>query len=950
MRKYRPEKHGIIAAVLFFLITSVIGICGMHYTLLESARILGRDLVHSYVQDEELNISKFRNQISLGLIYLEEMNGRNAGEEEKEKWVRDYFRKIQEALPNVGVEAYAVVGGRLITENSWEGMEKYDFTESIWYRKAAEAKGEIIFTDAYQGQKEKAGEWVVSIAAIEPESGDGIVLDLSKETFRAFHANQSLPEDGAYYLCDANGRLLYGNVNASFEVTEEELESFAGKLCDKVKLGEITERDNNFIGVTGKKRGVYYSYEDNGWFCALTMTYDELLKGMRSLFGWYVAVFLLFLLTAALMGYRNRQLSIAVKKEREIVQSLGNSYYAFYRVNVRHNTYEIIKGSEYINERAASKGEYTQLLHMLAGIMDTESGKEFLQSFSAEKVKELIESRTEGFGGDFLRLFGEEYRWVNVSLLVDPVLGADEGVLCFRKIHEEMQHQREYQKLLEDVLETAEMNEKSQKQFYANMSHEMKTPLNIIIGMAEMAARPDAGKGKVSDCLERIKETAKQLTGLINDILEKSRLNQTALEHGLQFFDMEEAVLAAVEDFRRQAEEENKEFSAEIDMKDRIVAGNVRYLVQILNQLLSNAVKFTNAGDRITVKVNQAGEGDKLRYHFTVEDTGIGMAKEFLPKLFDPYATVKRFEKQRSGKGLGLAIVKNLVMKMGGTIHVDSELGKGSCFRVTLPFTAKVLPENAMAEAEKNGGTKGGAATGIAAEDAEKNSLHMQELPAGGSGAEKESGMNAQKEAETGVNAKTGKEAEAGVNAKAGKEAEAGVNAKAGKEAEAGINTRAEKEPGTGENTETEKEPETGADAEKENELTGCRILLAEDNPLNMEIAVELLHMAGAEVDCAENGQEAVELFERSVAGYYDAVVLDMRMPVLDGCGAAEAIRGMGRPDSSTVPIAALTANTLAEDMARTAQAGMNVHLAKPVLAEKLWDTLSELILESRKR
>ena len=108
--------------------------------------------------------------------------------------------------------------------------------------------------------------------------------------------------------------------------------------------------------------------------------------------------------------------------------------------------------------------------------------------------------------------------------------------------------------------------------------------------------------------------------------------------------------------------------------------------------------------------------------------------------------------------------------------------------------------------------------------------------------------------------------------------------------------------------------------------------------------------MAGAEVDCAENGQEAVELFDRSALGYYDAVVLDMRMPVLDGCGAAKAIRGMGRQDASTVPIAALTANTLAEDMARTTRAGMNVHLAKPVLAEKLWDTLYELIQESRKR
>ncbi len=253
-------------------------------------------------------------------------------------------------------------------------------------------------------------------------------------------------------------------------------------------------------------------------------------------------------------------------------------------------------------------------------------------------------------------------------------------------------------------------------------------------------------------------------------------------------------------------------------------------------------------------------------FHFIVEDTGIGIPEEFLPKLFEPYATVKRFEKQKSGKGLGLAIVKNLVTQMGGAIHVQSELGKGTVFHVTLPFALKER------EMEKPAG------------DVQPV---VEILPEEGSGLT------------------------------------AGVS-----EADAGEET-----------------PDGG----KENGLKGCRILVAEDNPLNMEIAVELLHMAGAEVECAVNGQEAVELFEESTPGYYDAVVLDMQMPVLDGCGAAEAIRRMERPDARIVPIAALTANTLAEDVARTAHAGMNVHLAKPVMPKKLWDTLNELITEADK-
>ncbi len=931
-RTFLLKNRGIAAVMLLFVSTAVIGICGMYYTLLESARVLGRDLAHSFVQDEELNISRFGNQVSLGLVYLEEMNASNVSDAEKEKWVRDFFRKMRETLPEAGVEAYAILDGRLLAENPWEGMEDYDFTGSEWYQEAVEAKGAVIYTDAYYGQKEG---WVVSAAAIDPESGDGIILDLSRETFQEFHENQSLPEGGAYYLCDANGRLLYSNTH--FQVTEEQLETFAAELYRRVESGEVTEKKNDILGVSGEKRGVYFSYVNNGWFCAMTMTYAALLQGMKSLFGWYIAVLILFFLTAFLMGYKNRQLLLAVKKEREIVQSLGNSYYAFYRVNVRRNTYEIIKGSEYINARAPVHGEYTKLLHMLAGIMDEESGIEFLKSFSLDRVRELIEQQTEGFGGDFLRRFDDEYRWVNVSLLADKILGDDEGVICFRKIHEEKQHQKEYQKLLEDVLATAEMSEKSQRQFFTSMSHEMKTPLNIIIGMADMALRPDAGKEKITDCLNKIKLTAKQLAGLINDILEKSRLNQKGAEKDLQVFDLKEVVLECMEDFSVQAEQEDKEFAVEMDIKNREVTGKPLYLIQVLNHLLSNALKFTHTGDRITVKICQAGEGDKLSYRFTVEDTGIGMPKEFLPRLFEPYATVKRFEKQKSGKGLGLAIVKNLVMQMDGVIHAESELGKGSRFIVTIPFITKETGEKRKEESFKKENPEKGE---ISKENPEKEYLKKGNLKKEDLNKENFNKENFNKENLNKEN--LNKEKPKKENLKKENFSKEGPGEKE--------DIKAESIEAHGEREEESVVPEgKGQEDEKENELKGYRILVAEDNPLNMEIAVELLHMAGAEVDTAVNGQEAVELFEKSATGYYDAVVLDMQMPVLDGCGAAEAIRGMNRPDASVVPIAALTANTLAEDMARTAHAGMNVHMAKPVMAEKLWDTLYELIQESRR-
>ena len=217
-----------------------------------------------------------------------------------------------------------------------------------------------------------------------------------------------------------------------------------------------------------------------------------------------------------------------------------------------------------------------------------------------------------------------------------------------------------------------------------------------------------------------------------------------------------------------------------------------------------------------------------------VSDTGTGMSKEFLPKLFDPYEREVRFgAKEVMGTGLGMPIVKNLINRMGGQIVVDSTLGVGTTFSVTIPFDAsEALPP-------------------------------VQE-----------------------------------------------------------------------------QKPKDVV------QLAGRRILLAEDNLLNMEIATELLKMRGADVTPAENGLEALEAFRNSELQYFDAILMDMQMPEMDGCQSAEAIRALDRPDAGTVPIIALTANAFAEDISRTAQAGMNAHLAKPINIELLCSTLTKLMSE----
>ncbi|HIT95152.1 MAG TPA: response regulator, partial [Candidatus Faecivivens stercoripullorum] len=262
------------------------------------------------------------------------------------------------------------------------------------------------------------------------------------------------------------------------------------------------------------------------------------------------------------------------------------------------------------------------------------------------------------------------------------------------------------------------------------------------------------------------------------------------------------------------------------------VMGDSVRMSQIMNNLLSNAFKFTSEGDSISVTVKQFEDKEYSQYQIVVQDTGIGMSKDFLPQLFEPYARETTFSsRQISGTGLGMPIVKNLVTQMSGQINVDSELGVGSTFTVTVPFT--VVRE-------------------------EKNITEPKNIPVFS--------------------------------------------------------------------------------------LDGKKILLAEDNMVNMEIATEILSMNGVNIVQAWNGKEALSLFKASKPFEFDAILMDMQMPQMDGCEAAKNIRALSRPDARTIPIIAVTANAFAEDIATTTAAGMNAHVSKPIDFNILCQTLEKLI------
>lgn len=821
------DRHHRPFWILFFLALFIVsGISGSRMVLLKNAEYMGQKLVQSYALEEELNIGIYENMVRIGMSYINDQAAENTSQEKIEEWILSYFEKTRNSMNGNIADSYAVVNGKVIAAAPWENIESYDYSNALWYRRAMEAQGEVIFTDAYEDTV--YGNQVVSIAAGNPDTGNAVAFDLFPVNFQKNHRNLQLPQDSSYYVCDSAGAVLYQY--SSFDVSEETVVEYVRNLYTKIDSGKI---DNIIRDLDGKKRGIYYYRTPNGWLCILTIPFEALYENLYEVYIYYIVIVIVLLIIGALLWIHDHKLRKYIQDKNDTIQILGNSYYAIYRINMKDSTYEMVKGSEYVRQRLPYSGPYRELLDVLTKCMDEETRWDFAKSFSLENIFSLAEKKTMDFGGDFLRLFDDVYRWVNVRLVLDPVQSPGEAVLCFREVEEEKQRQLQNIRLMENALAAADASEKSQKQFFSSMSHDMRTPLNVIIGMAELGLRKECSHEELLDYLQKIYISSQQLLTLINDILEMSRLEQGKIDLENSTFNLCDTLEMCVLPFQLQAKSEGKRLEMNTDVSSPIVSGDPLRLTQILNNLISNAVKFTDTGDSITVTLRQVKKSKYGRYVFIVEDTGAGMSKEFLPRLFEPYEREKRFGAQNvAGTGLGMPIVKNLVSQMGGEITVDSRLGKGTRFTVMLPFSVSCLE------------------------------------------------------------------------------------------------------------TVPEKE-ETGADLSN---LNGKRILLAEDNPLNMEIVTELLGMKGMEISAVENGKKALETFSESEVFFFDAILMDMQMPEMDGCEAAAKIRALERADAKEVPIIALTANAFPEDIARTAAAGMNVHLSKPIEPDLLWAALQKLI------
>ena len=521
---------------------------------------------------------------------------------------------------------------------------------------------------------------------------------------------------------------------------------------------------------------------------------------------------------------------------------------------------------------------------------------------------------------------------------------------------------------LEQALADAQAANQAKSRFLSNMSHDIRTPMTAIVGMTAIGLAHIDEKARVHDCLGKIQTASSHLMSLVNDVLDMSRIDSGRMALNEEPFSLADLVHDIAVIVRPQAVQKNQSLQIGIgDILEENLLGDSLRLRQILVNIIGNAVKYTQDGGQIQVRFSQCPAPDRdglpaVRLIFSCQDNGIGMSPEFLQRIFLPFERVKSSAVNKiEGTGLGMSIVKKLVDAMGGVITVDSEEGKGSVFRIDLPMllsrkghdafafptgAAVLVAEGLPDRAEQIMGCLRGAGlapvrleTGLAAVTRLTEAQYEGHMPCALLLGQELADMPSLDMASH-------------VRQLAGPDFPiilvsdqdwAQIEYRA---VRAGISAFVPCPLFPSKLLETLSALTSGAGAgsqaggSREDDYSGSRILLVEDNELNQEIAMELLGMTGVQVDAAGDGAQALDLFQRSPEGWYDLILMDIQMPVMDGFEATRRIRALPRQDAQGVWIVAMTANAFVEDIRLSRAAGMNEHVSKPVDVDRLMDIL----------
>lgn len=562
----------------------------------------------------------------------------------------------------------------------------------------------------------------------------------------------------------------------------------------------------------------------------------------------------------------------------------------------------------------------------------------------------------------------EVKRWFAVHMIP-----ADYGQ--YLAVFQETTKEHNMREHLADALKQAQNSNQARTAFFSSMSHDIRTPMNGIIGMTNVALNSLDNMEKVESCLNKITAASGHLLQLINEVLDMSRIESGKISLKEENVHLPSMMANLISFIRPDMDKKKQSFElkSQILEHDTVISDGL-HLQKILLNLLSNAMKYTQAGGTISMQITETNvDADTIRLRFVVEDNGIGMTPEFLERVFAPFERAEDSRmSQATGTGLGLAITKSIVDMMEGDIYVESEKDMGSRFTVELPLK---LPKLQMQELPDLAGYS------VLIVDDDQDACESISLILQETGIRADWVMNGMEAVEKAWQAHVmeddycivivdwkmpemdGVETARRIRARLGsgmpilllsaydwenvkEEAiQAGINGFLTKPIfKADILEQMKQYIQGGYQEYEEQQIQETENLEGVRKLEGVRILVADDNELNLEIMFEILNSSGAEVDCVHNGKEALDTYLKSSQGYYQIILMDVHMPEMDGLQATKKIRNSGRPDASIVPIIAMTADVFKEDIRRCKDAGMDAHIGKPVELDKLYSMVRKFI------
>ena len=678
---------------------------------------------------------------------------------------------------------------------------------------------------------------------------------LSSDLYNTFYGKQS-----SVCIVDSNKKIVTSSMNkesSSILEGSEDKYSFNSILNsyyfnDKNKdifESSIANKGEGLFQINTKKGKTYgyisrLSFEFIDWYIVQTYPYEatQILFSIATDSGLSLEVAIL-VITAFYVTYivvmqvlKNKRIAQENRIATYVTSAARDIFKTMFFVDLEQDRYEDLSINKHTIQKIGTLNELKE--YVISEVINEKQISDVMQFFHPSNLKNYDPSKLTNMVIEVINRTSKEENYLSMTFVPTEVEGSIVkcGLLVFNDVTDQKKKELQANIELEDAYNKSQSASKAKTSFLFNMSHDIRTPMNAILGFADLIEKHLDDKDKCKMYLQKLKSSSSFLLSLINNVLDMARIESGQTEIVESVWNVNNFVSDLVSVFESAIKEKNLKFIKFMDIKHENVYCDATRLRQIYLNIISNAVKYTPNGGEIKLIIKEI-ECDKegyARFQTVVSDTGIGMSKEFLPHIFEEFSREKTTTESRVvGTGLGMPIVKTLVTLMHGTIEVESEQGVGTKFTVTLDHRIARKEEIKVEEEEIK----------------DKDIVSYK----------------------------------------------------------------------------------------------GKRILLAEDNELNTEIAVTILEEAGFIVEHAENGQVCVDMIKNAKIGYYDLVLMDIQMPVMDGYKATETIRAINNPRCD-IPIIAMTANAFDEDKRKAYVIGMDGHIAKPINIPQLLETISKVL------